>query len=116
MHNEKRGNDAREQQEQTARQRMAETGDESGFPAAANADFSGAANVGFANPGSPTDVMNIVPTPESGGVGAQDPGTGEDLEGEDQGHDRSIVHRTQIDVLERGSADTDQSGGSATSW
>lgn len=54
-------------------------------------DMGNLTDVGFSNPGSPTDHQDVTPLPDSGGVGADDPGSGSALEGEDQGHDREIA-------------------------
>ena len=45
-------------------------------------------NIGFQNPNSPLDLAGLDPLPESGGIGALDPAAGEDIEGDDQAHDR----------------------------
>lgn len=80
-------------------------------------------NVGFQNPNSPLDLAGLDPMPESGGIGALDPAAGEDLEGEDQAHDREIasgdVHRSgrsrQI-TPKNEDRDEPSSGGGSSSW
>ena len=58
---------------------------------ATGADTGFTTNVGTPLPGSPADAMGLDVMPPSGGVGAADPGTGEDLTGDDQEHDRNLV-------------------------
>jgi hypothetical protein len=57
----------------------------------ANAGEGLTTNVGFQSPNSPMDLAGLDPLPASGGVGAQDPAAGGDIEGEDQVLDREIA-------------------------
>ena len=57
----------------------------------ANAGEGLTTNVSFQSPNSPLDLAGLDPLPSSGGIGAQDPAAGGDIEGEDQIHDREIA-------------------------
>ena len=80
-------------------------------------------NIGFQNPNSPLDLAGLDPLPQSGGIGALDPAAGEDLEGEDQIHNREIASgdlnrsgRTRRTTPKSEDRDEQASGGGSTSW
>lgn len=80
-------------------------------------------NIGFQNPNSPLDLAGLDPLPESGGIGALDPAAGEDIEGEDQAHDREIASgdvqrsgRSRQITPKAEDRDESTSGGGSSSW
>jgi hypothetical protein len=91
----------------------------------ANAGEGLTTNVGFQSPNSPMDLAGLDPLPASGGIGAQDPAAGGDIEGEDQVHDREIAsgdiarsgqpRRAAPYSTDRG-GDEHTSGGGSSSW
>ena len=85
-------------------------------------------NIGFQNPNAPAEHMGLSPLPAAGGIGAQDPGGGGDLVGEDQVHELGIAsyeHTPQQRRPDNAASEQDRSnsaereagsGGSATTW
>ena len=73
-------------------------GTSQGEPTGSDTGFT--TNVGFPNPGSPGEGMGMPAPAPSGGVGAADPGGGQDVTGDTQEHERGIVDEGAVPLEE----------------